>query len=1143
MLHLILGRSGAGKTEYVRTVLGECVKEGTGPVFLIVPEQYSFDSERSVLEQFGGAEAQKIEVLSFSRLADRVFRETGGMAGTPADDGTKIILMLRALSQVQDELQYYAHHIANISLARSLLKAVRELRQAKISPEMLESAAKQSSTDSFRMKFHEVSIIYAAYEALLEDGYIDENLLSERLCQRLDSSAFFEGASIAIDGFKGFTRQELSVLERLMKQSGQLWLTLCTEDLYRSDASMLFDAVNETGRGITELAKRNGVRVVIDRPEKTGIREGQRYKTEELRYFERHFLDPAEPPYEKKPDKDSGKNPGKNPEQPITVYTAQTKPEECRFIAAYAKKLMREEGFRCRDIAVIVRQESEWQSELQAAFRRYEIPLFEDARQPIENQPLIAMVRALLELLTGGFTTDNILSYLKTGLSPLSQEDIDRLENYALLWDLRSSDWQAGFTQNPDGLGFAQTPQSKLTLGELNVMRETVMSPLNRLRDACKDTDAGEISRAVWQFMTETDVKHALKELALSYEKQGLTALAEEQDRVWDLTVSVFDRLSTVCASLPTDLKTYRGLFSAVVSCTDLGRIPQGLDEITVGSADRIRLSTPRVVFAAGCAEGVFPALLSDAGIFLRPDRKELRKCGIPLDFPETLQNSEERFIAYMAVTAPSERLVLSYHCQEGPGENLLPSPIVENARSLFGSNCRELSRGKLPPDWFAESASSALAAYAGLLNAQTPDGAAAGQSLRAALQTDRLVSGRLDAIDGAASPKPFQLRDHDTALQLFGKEMRLSASRVDVYYKCPFEYFCKYGLGAKPRSTAKLDPAQSGTVIHYVLEQIIRENGKEGLLAMDEEARAAAIKKWLAVFLEERMGGMESKPVRFRYLYRRLAVILGDIVRRLCQEFRESDFAPADFELEIGNPETGIPSYTLDLPDGGKLSVIGFVDRVDTFEKDHQTYIRIVDYKSGGKDFRLSDVLSGLNMQMLIYLFAIEANGGKRYENPVSAGILYYPAKRNTVSMDTKDEAPEQVAKDKAKADRGNGLFLNNAVVLNAMEHGLEGRFLPVTQKKNGGLSGNLIDLKNMGQLRKKIDTILEDMAVSLHDGAIPACPANGKNYDNTCQYCDYFPVCGFEDGAVRDIPDMTNDKAIQELTEKTEKEEDDNG
>ncbi|MDO4831801.1 MAG: PD-(D/E)XK nuclease family protein [Clostridia bacterium] len=1140
MLNLVLGRSGCGKTEYLRSVLRSRAVSGDSKLLLIVPEQFSFESERSFLLSMRTEDAQKIEVLSFTRLYNYVGRTLGGLSGVTANNGIKIIVMLRALEGLSDSLEWYSSHIRSVSLAKELVSLISEFRKERITPEALREVSKKTPLNTLKTKLGEIALIYEAYDALFAKTYVDEDTAHERLIKSLKENRFFEGYTICIDAFKGFTGQEYEILKHIISQADEVYLSLTLDNIHHTESTMIFGSVKDTARHLERIAKETNAGVKIVKKEEAGLRDGARFESKELAFLEENLFSPSPKKYEAAEENEVS-------QESITLVTAATIHDECKFIASTVRKLIRENGLKLSEVAVVVRNEEEYSSELRSALKHCDIPVFEDKRQPVSSQPLMCCCKSVLEILKNGFTTENILRYLKSGLSPLTERETAELENYALMWNLHARDWISDFEASPAGMDELTSDEAKAydknRLKELNESRKKAIEPLLLLKKRTSDTTSHEISEVFYDFLLKTDVPDKLKVFASALNENGFTALACEQDRVWDILMDILSSLSSIYGETKTDITTYENLFSAVLSVTDIGSIPHTLDELIIGSADRIRLSNPKVVFVAGCAEGVFPAVWQDSGILSSNDRKLLSSLGLPLGLSYELKACEEYFIAYSALTSATERVYVSYHRTDTDGSSLMPSVIFENLKELFSENIRITDVDDLSPVYFSETAISSFFAYAenyGLLKGKDEERIIDLNSIRDVF-SGSLFENRFKVLDRVSQKRTFKIEDEEISTELFGKNMFLSASRVDVYHKCPFEYFCKYGLRAMPAKRAELDSALGGTVIHFVLEQIIGESGKEGILAFSEEELKDTVNKWLDIYLNDYIGGTAGKTDRFLYLYNRLSRSLYDIVKRLRDEFTVSDFIPCDFELPIDNKAAesneGVPSYTLNLPDGGTLEIHGSVDRVDKYEKDGITYIRIVDYKSGGKDFVLSDILYGLNMQMLIYLFAIEAGGAQRYGDIRPAGIMYYPAKRTSVNMSSRNMTPEKVEKLKLQNDLGSGLFLLDKNTLCAMEKDIGGRYIPITVKSNkkdgtDELKGNLITAEYMGKLRRRIDEILCRMAENLHQGVIPAQPVHeNSRYKNTCKYCDYFSVCGTEGEDIREIKNFTNNEVFDEL------------
>ena len=371
--------------------------------------------------------------------------------------------------------------------------------------------------------------------------------------------------------------------------------------------------------------------------------------------------------------------------------------------------------------------------------------------------------------------------------------------------------------------------------------------------------------------------------------------------------------------------------------------------------------------------------------------------------------------------------------------------------------------------------------------------------------------SSRLEAIKSTYKNSDIKISKRENAKKLFKNDMYLSASRIDDYYSCAFRYFCKFGLGARPREKASLDPMQKGTVIHYVLECIIKKHSKKGIISLTTSELKMEVDFFLRQYLTTQMGDSAEFSARFKYQFMRLSKMLVSVIERLKLEFEESDFVPEAFELVISDSDSEecVKSKCLNLPDGGTIRIKGAVDRVDMFEENAIKYIRVVDYKSGPKDFRLEDILYGINLQMFIYLFTL-SQSKSRYSG-ISSGVLYMHSSRNLFSLDRSDDTESQINKAEDKLYKMKGIILNDEEheLAKHMEHKLEGRFIPAKANKDGVIGGKIATLSQLGAISRKIDALIINMGQSLHNGAVSQNPINGKNHTDTCDKCDYKAIC----------------------------------
>ena len=1157
MFHLITGRSGSGKTEYLRKVLAEKAEAGNARLILLVPEQFSFDSERGMLEKLGNKKAQQIQVLSFSRLTDFVLKGLNRPVPRDPGDGTRILFMLRALEAVQDDLVYYGKHIRSVPLAKQLIQTEKEVAQASVLPEQLRALSADATRSSLQNKLLDLSLIFGTYDAMLSKKYPEADRSPEVLCRELDETQFLQGYTVAIDGFKGFTKQELGIVRRLFRQCDDVYIALCTPGPAADDLSLIFQSVNDTARQLRRIAKEENVRIFLPKPEETGIQNGLRFENDALIHLEKGFYSPVPESFGKEISC-------------VTVCETQDRYDECNYIAATIRKLIREENYRCKDIAVIVRNEEDYRKDLTAALRQYDIPVFEDTRQPVDHQPLMVLCRTVLGL-AQSFTPDRFLMYLKTGLSPLDVYECAVLENYILMWEIKGKELREPFQKNPDGLGIAWTDDSREELRHLEEFRKRAVDSLLTFRNRTKRGTFQEFGKALYDFLEATDVPSRLLPLAQVYADDGRTALAREQNAVWELLMHILDEMAAVYGTEVRDIASFSELFQAILSTETLGTIPQNLDEISVGSADRIRLASPRAVFVAGCEDGVFPASGQTGGIFTPSDRAELETHEIRLSPPEDIAAIEERFTAYSSVTSPSEKLYVTWHRMGTSGEGMCASSIVSSVLSLFEMPkedendppkyfCTVLDSDTLPPDYYCETARSSFQTYASLIGDSADPEKQDANAIRLVLEEWDSIKSRLETLDRCAKRKQFHENPEEAqnnsqdnpeeannyfhinskiAKKLFGEHMGISASRVDKYYKCPFQYFCKFGIKAQPRKTAKLDPASSGTVIHYVLENLLREYRGDkihDLIALSPEDRHKKVDRYLDLYLDTQMDGTEGKSARFLYLYRKLRITLYDVADRLCEEFAQSRFVPSAFELKVGGDEADIPAYRLDLEDGGSVAVYGSVDRVDTVDIDGKQYFRIIDYKSGDKNFIFSDTWYGLNLQMLIYLYAIADGEENQFGKP--AGILYYPAKRKNPTNNA------NTGEISIPDNRENGLLLDDPEVLESMVNNYDEntRFVKILRAPYGQSDKNTASAEDFSYIKRKIDNLLKEMGQELHKGKIDAYPVyRNSDYNKVCEYCEYRPVCGHEqDDPTKDIPKLNFENTMKKFKPEKKNKED---
>ncbi len=1109
MLRFVFGRNSSGKTEYVRQYIAEKIKKENREFILIVPEQFSFDTERAMLHAIGAKDMLSLEILSFSRLAETVLMQYKPQLKVKIDDGTRAVLMSRAIEGLDEEADLYRKFMDKPQLLTSLVTFSTELKQCAVTTDALQKAGASLEPSVLKDKLSELIKITDLYNALVQSHFSDDTDLLDRLADFIPETEFFHGKTVVIDAFDGFTKQERRVISLLLSRCEDVIITLCLDEDIINRVPCVFDNIYKEYESLKRAAAEVGVGV-----KKPLILPNTRLKkAEALSFLEENV-------YKINPEVYTEQS-----NVPVYVFSGQNPADECEYVARTIHRLLREEQYKAKDIAVVERRKDKYDSDLHAAFEKYSLPFFEDKRQPVRQQPLMRYVTSLLDMAADGISTENLMRFLKTELTDLSAKEIAGLESYATVWDIDYSKWAMPFTGNPDGLGVSMHERSQKKLEHLNTLREKAVGPILAFKKMFSEATGAEKSKMLFSFLKKNEVDEHLKTLAVNLKNCGFQELSEQQNTVWEILMQFLDSLFSALGDETVTPKRYRELFSILLDSVNLGQIPQGLDMITVGAIDRMRIAPPKAVFIIGANDGVFPENPPTEGILNDTERKTLEALGIELTETAEFKTVDERSFVYNALSLPTQKLFVSYSTADFKGNSMTESELVREIQKILPT-VSVTDSNTVPYEEHTECAPSAFETMALLYHENTELSA----TLKAYFENEPTYAARTAAVKQAAQQENMKFQNQEVSQKLFGKDMLISASKAEVYYKCPFSYFCKFGLQLRPLKKAEIDFAQSGTLMHYILEVILRDYSLEALSSMSDTELKEKIEALIALYIEEKMGGKEDKDARFIYLLSDLSKTVFDVLKRLLEESKVCDFVPTDFELSIA-PDGPIDPYKLALENGGSLQVIGSVDRVDLMQKADKTYFRIIDYKSGGKTFRLSDVFGGLNMQMLIYLFAIAENGEEHYGKAIPAGVLYLPAKAVTDDLN-RDAQEKDIREAKLKNSRMDGVILENTDVILGMDKEVTGAFVRVTQSGEQ-FKGSLLNQKAFAYLKDRVDGNLVSMAENLQKGAIPVLPTHLNTTNVACKYCDFKSICGFEEGDAIKTLDSTSsfDKAKAEL------------
>ena len=1055
MLKIILCEDWVVGRDRILDLIAKDVQNGRGNRILMVPELISHDMERRLCSWAGDTASRYAEVLSFTRLASRVADSVGATARECLDNGGRVVAMAAAARQLHSRLKAYAKLETRPEFLTGLVDAVDEFKRCCITAEDL-AAASQQAQGAFAQKLEELSLLLDTYNGLCSRGKKDPRDQMTWLLEQLCDSDFAQNHTFYVDGFPDFTRQHMAVLEYLIKVSPEVTVSMnCDRP---GSAQIAFEKAGATTADLIRFAQNLGVTYEV-----------QYLSHPELPLMQLHH------------------NLFQGPTDYIPVFAgriiacrAQSLYHECVGAANRIMKLARD-GCRYRRIGVVCTDMSAYRHVIALVFGRCGIPMYLSGTEDILQKSVITTVLSAMDAALGGFDKQDTLRYLKSVLSPVDMETCDELENYAYIWGIQGSRWLQTWQNHPGGLGVEWTDEAKQKLAYLNETRHNALLPLCNLRDRFRQsTKLSQQVEALYYFFEEIGLAQRLSTLADKIDASGDNRSAQILNQLWEILLSALEQLYSVLGETVWDTESFTKLFTLLLSQYDVGTIPPVLDAVTIGPISAMRCQEVDHLILLGAEEGMLPSYSGSSGVLTDQERNMLRQMGVPLT-GGGMEGLQAEFSEIYGVFCGARESIAVF-C--GPSQ---PSFVYRRLCAMAG---REIETEN-----FAGGADLLdTAAYLVACNACNE------ASVLGIEQAYECISQKRDYALGMVNKVNIN--------KLYGKKLRLSASQVDKQAECRLSYFLRYGLRAKERKEATVDPAEFGTYVHAVLEHTakrVMELGGFHQVSLEETMSIAM--NYSDVYTAERFSQLDSE--RMTYLFKRNVQELAMVVEELWLELSNSEFSPVGFEVAFGDgaqmDAIAISNAAMD------AELRGFVDRVDLWDNEHIKYFRVVDYKTGRKDFDYCDVFNGIGLQLLLYMFALEEKGDSLLgSHAKSAGVQYFPARIPFISASGRMDA-EQVDAKRGKEMKRKGLILNDTHVIGAMEPEGSPKRLSCKTAKDGSLSGDIADTEQFRLLKSYVFHVLQKLVGDIASGNVEPNPyCRGAGHD-ACAYCPYKPVCHF--------------------------------
>ncbi|NME98293.1 helicase-exonuclease AddAB subunit AddB [Aneurinibacillus aneurinilyticus] len=1174
-LRIIVGRAGSGKSAHcIREIRDRQQQQPMGaPLIYLVPQQMSFHVEYELAAQAGVSGTMRAQVFSFRRLAWKILQEVGGLSRIHIDSTGMKMILRRILEKRGGELRVFGRAMDRNGFTDQLEEMYGELVRHGMTAEDLlvqqEALIRRNEGEGngfLADKLHDMHLIYDELERYLADRYLDTEHYLPLLAERLERSRYICGAEIWVDGFEHFTPQELLVLKGLWTCAGDMTVTLTLEAPSDPgtvpDELDLFYSSAITYRVLTELAEKSGIRV--ESPivlSQTGP-VARFARNPELAHLEAYYNQHPVCPYPYSANS-------------IRMIAAANRRAEIEGAAQRILSLVRDKGYRWRDIVVLVRNSKDYEHLFTTVFEDYDIPIFLDEKRPMLHHPLTELIRSALEVIRYNWRYEAIFRCIKTELlfqpeieetAEMMRHRIDRIENYVLAhgiegyrWTDPNWEWKyriyRGLDENSVEVAatMRQSDEELAMEEEITQLRKRITAPLQQLERALtKAKNVRGLCEGLYLFLMELNVPLHLEQWSEAAKKEHRLEQAREHGQVWQALINMLDQIVEVMGDERMDMETFASVIEAGMENLKFALVPPALDQVLVGSLDRTRFANVKCAFILGINDGVIPARPKEDGMLSEGERETLLASGMLLGPGSRRKLMEEEFMLYRALTSASEYLFLSYALADEEGKGLLPSALMKRMKEMFPQVKEEFVTTEVAEVAAEEDQLAFLANPSRALS-----------YLSAQLQQWRKGYGLAplwwDAYNWLLREMPERqacvtqalfYRNEERALQketsqaLYGKKIRASVSRMERFQACPFSHFASYGLKLRERELYRLEAPDIGQLFHAALKLVgehMEKNQVEwGALEAEQMHRLAAEQVDVLSPLLQKQILLSSG--RNRYITHKLKNVVGRAAVMLGEHARRSKFTPRALELGFGMGAQ-LPPLVFDL-NGCTMELVGRIDRVDGAESTQGLLLRIIDYKSSAKDLVIEDVYFGLSLQMLTYLDVLISQAEAFFgETAVPAGILYFhvhnPLLRSLVPL-SEDKIQDEIR----KRFKMKGLLVENEEIVRLMDTELETGYsdiLPVALKKDGGFysTSRVISSERLDQLRRYTRAMIREVGQRITDGDISIYPYRHKKRI-ACTFCTFKSVCQFdqmvEPGEFHVLRRESDEVMWQEIVEKGE-------
>lgn len=1113
-LQLILGSSGSGKSYTLyQEVVEKSMKHENGNYLIIVPEQFTMQTQKDLVGMHPAHGIMNIDVLSFLRLAYRVFDELGGNDRIILEDTGKSMVLRKIVEQKKEQLNIFQSNVKKSGFIGELKSILSEIYQYSVKPDELEKMMEKTShKPMLTNKLQDLQIIYNGFEDFMKDKYITAEEVLDVLAEYVSRSELIRNSTICLDGFTGFTPSQYKLITMLLKYAKKVIVTVTIDPRENGEELdeefKLFHLSKKTIIKLKEIGKQEGIQIDKDIYVGDSMSPYRFKDSKSLRFLEHNLFRYPSDTYNEEQDD-------------IHIHMGRDPQGEVEFVIRQIQRLIREENYRYKDIAIVTGDIETYGRIIDKEFKMAGIAGFIDYKREILGNPFVEFIRATLEIVEKDYSYESMFRYLRCGMVDILEEDVDYIENYVIALGVRGS---KRWSEEWKGVYPTKTP---LDLGRINRIRSQINEELKEVKGVLskKESTVLQYSTGLYEFIVRQKIADKLERYIEDFQQKGEILLAKEFGQVYPVVMELLDKCVELLGDEVVTLKEYEEILISGLEEAKVGLIPPGIDQVVVGDIERTRLKDIKALFFVGVNDGIIPKSNHGGGIISDMERQLLLDHHMELAPTRKQRAYTEKFYLYLNLTKPQNKLYLSFSKVNSEGKTLRPSYLVHKIMKMYGKlTIQDEDKNTKDLSYILGIKDGITYLSEGLRNYTKEEVTDEWRELYSWYCRQKEKQRELKVlIDGAFYSNEELGLTKAVAHALYGNEMSNNVTRLERYAACAYAHFMDYGLELMERQEYKIAVLDLGNIFHNALDLFSEKlrQSQYNWHTVTEETRDAFISQSVEEATLEYGNTILKSSKRNEYIIHRVERIMKRTVWALCEHIRKGVFEPDSFELQFSYMDN-LESVNILLSDDEWMNLRGRIDRLDTYEDEEHVYVKVIDYKSGDKSLDMLSFYYGLQLQLVVYLGAAMEITKKKHPDKIviPAGIFYYhiddPIIDKKIGGNIEESILNQLKMDGLVNDDMTVAGLMDSTLVNEegeAKGSTKSMVIPVEINKDGFPTkrSSLASMDQFNTMNQYVRKKIAGLGKEIIDGVTKINPYKLKQ-KTACDYCKYKGICGFD-------------------------------